>query len=134
VGDWERDREQREVRVRVIELEARAARRFGVLEVGCIGSRGCRASRQGGARNLVQLGAREEGEQVFLTSSRRWMDESDEPLVDTGAVIQTVLGQGHDVGVIKGIDVAATDCFLGLRDQREGHLIDKPAFANAKLW
>jgi hypothetical protein len=74
---------------------------------------------------LIWLGAWEEWKQVFLPSSRRRTDEADEPLVDAGAVVRTVLREGHDVGVIEGIDNAATDRFLGLRNQRKGHLIDE---------
>jgi hypothetical protein len=61
---------------------------------------------------------------VFLASSGRRTDESDEPLVDAGAVVRTVLGEGHDVGVIEGVDDAASNRFLRLRDHRKGHLID----------
>jgi hypothetical protein len=112
------------VRVWVIELEARTARRFGSGWVGTRSARGGRASRRCWARNLIRLGAWEEGEQVFLASSGRRVDEADEPLVYASAVVRTVLGEGHDVGVIEGIDDAATDRFLGLRNQREGHLVD----------
>jgi hypothetical protein len=61
---------------------------------------------------------------VFLASNRRRTDESDEPLVDAGAVVRTVLREGHDVGVIEGVDDAASNRFLRLRDHRKGHLID----------
>jgi hypothetical protein len=69
------------VRVRVIELKARAARRFGGRRVVLLGIH------LGRAADLIRLGAWEEGEQVFLASSRRWTNESDEPLVDAGAVV-----------------------------------------------
>jgi hypothetical protein len=61
---------------------------------------------------------------VFLASSGRRADESDKPLVDASAVVQTVLRERHDVGVVEGVDNAASNSFLRLRDQGEGHLID----------
>jgi hypothetical protein len=73
---------------------------------------------------LIRLGAGEEGEQVFLASNGRRTDESDEPLVDAGAVVRTVLRERHDVGVIEGVDDASSNRFLRLRDHRKGHLID----------
>jgi hypothetical protein len=123
-GNGEKDREQREVRVRVIKLEPRAARWLGSRGIRSRCARGGRAGRCR-ARNLIRLGAWEEGEQKFLASGRRRTDEADKPLVDTGAVGQTGLGQGHDVGVVEGVDNTSSEGFLGLRDQREGHLIDK---------
>jgi hypothetical protein len=84
-GNGEKDREQREVRVRVIKLETRAAWRLGRRRIGARSARGSRTGRRG-ARNLIRLGAWEEGEQEFLASGRWRMDESDKPLVDTGAV------------------------------------------------
>jgi hypothetical protein len=118
-GDGEKDGEHRKVRVRVIELEAHAAGRFSGSRVVLL------SARLGGARDLIRLGAWEEGEQVFRASSWQRADEADEPLVDSSAVVRTVLGEGHDVGVIKGIDDAAVDGFLAFRDQRERHLVDE---------
>jgi hypothetical protein len=122
-GDGKKDREQREVRVRVSKLETRAARWFGRRGIGSRCPRGGRTGRRG-ARNLIRLGAWEEGEQEFLASGRWRTNESNEPLVDSGAVIRTVLRQGHDVGVVKGVDDTSAEGFLGLGDQREGHLVD----------
>jgi hypothetical protein len=49
------------------------------------------------------------------------MNESDEPLVDAGAICQTGFGHGHDVGVTEGVNHAALEGFLGFRDEGEGH-------------
>jgi hypothetical protein len=123
-GNGEKDGEQRKVRVRVIELETRAARWLGRWRIGARRIRG-RGAVRCGARDLIRLGAWEEGEQEFLASRRRRTDESDKPLVDTGAVVRTVLGERHDVGVVEDVDDTATDRFVGLRDLRVGQLIDE---------
>jgi hypothetical protein len=62
-GDGEKDGEHRKVRIRVVELESRTAGRFGGRRVVR------RRVRLGGTRDLIRLGAWEEGEQVFLASS-----------------------------------------------------------------
>jgi hypothetical protein len=122
-GNGKKDREQCEVRVRVIKLETRAARWLGRRGIGARSARGGRTGRRG-ARYLIRLGAWEEGEQEFLASGRWRTNESNEPLVDSGAVVRTVLGQGHDVGVVEGVDNTSADRFLGFRNRRKRHLID----------
>jgi hypothetical protein len=68
-GDWKKDGEHCEVGVRVIKLETRTARRFGSWWVGTRSARGGHAGRRGWARNLIRLGAWEEGEQMFRAYS-----------------------------------------------------------------
>jgi hypothetical protein len=76
----------------VIELETRAARCFGGWRVVLL------SAWLGGARDLIRLGAWEEGEQVFLASSVRQVDESTNhllmrvPLFERSSVKVMMLG------------------------------------------